>query len=302
MVRAGDAPTASAASRSALAAAGGCGSLTPVAFLLSKIIAALVYPVGVAFLLLLVGLCLARFARGGRPRAWGWRLAGAGLAVLYVFSNGFVAGALTRSLERWVLAPEPLPRADGAVVLGGGIQSRAWPRPTPEVSEAGDRLLYGAHLVREGSAGWLICAAGQGELAATEQTEAEAMEEMLAWMGVRPDQILLDRTSRTTYENAREALRLVRERGGRTVLLVTSASHMPRSLAVFRKQGRELGLADLEMIPAPCDFVVIDPEKRPPWSFRVAMAVLPSASALALSTRMIHEYYGLVAYWMRGWI
>jgi uncharacterized SAM-binding protein YcdF (DUF218 family) len=273
-----------------------------VLFVLSKIVAAVLYPVGLAFFLLVAGIGLARLARGDRPRAWGWRLIGTGLAIFYVFSNGFVASALTRSLERQVLGPRPLPRADGVIVLGGGIQSRAWPRQTAEVSEAGDRLLYGAHLVREGHADWLVCAAGQGELAATEQTEAEAMQEMLSWMGVRPDQILLDRASRTTYENAIEALRLVREHGGRSIHLVTSASHMPRSLAVFRKQARVLGLEALEIIPAPCDFAVIDPEKRPPWYYRAALTVLPSADALAQSTRMIHEYYGLLAYRLRGWL
>ena len=128
------------------------------------------------------------------------------------------------------------------------------------------------------------------------------MQEMLAWMGVAPEQITLDVTSRTTYENARESLPLARDRGARSVHLVTSASHMPRSLAVFRRQARRLGLEDLEIIPAPCDYLVIDPEKWPPWYYRLVGSILPSAEALDRSTRMIHEYYGLVAYRLCGWL
>lgn len=272
-------------------------------FVLSKIVSAIVYPAGITMLLVAVGLGVAGWARSERLRTWGWRLAVAGLVILYVFSNSFVAEQLTRSLERQVLAPEPLPEADGVIVLGGGTQARLRPRTTPEINEAGDRLLYGARLMRDGRADWIICAGGAGgELARGDQTEAEAMEEILVWLGVTPEQILLDNTSRTTYENAVEALRIVRERGGRRVYLVTSASHMPRSLAVFKKQARQQGLDDLEIIPAPCDYVIVDPEKLQPWYYRLAVNVLPSAGALGTSTRMLHEYYGLVAYWLRGWV
>jgi uncharacterized SAM-binding protein YcdF (DUF218 family) len=271
-------------------------------FVLSKIVAAIVYPIGLFFLLVALGLSLVRWGRGERSRAWGWRLFAAGLMILFLASNPFVSEQLIRSLERQVMPPGPVPRADGVIVLGGGITSQAWPRPTPEVNEAGDRLLYGAHLIREGLADWMVLAGGSGEIAFAEQTEAEAMREMLAWMGVEPEQIILDVTSRTTYENAREALPLARDRGARSVHLVTSASHMPRSLAVFRRQARRLGMEDLEIIPAPCDFLVIDPEKWPPWYYQLASSILPTAEALDRSTRMIHEYYGLVAYRLRGWL
>ena len=271
-------------------------------FVLSKIATWLVYPLGLCFLLAAVGLALTGWGRAPRSRTWGWRLLAAGLVILYLASNTLLTGLLIRSLERQVLPPDPLPRADGVIVLGGGITSRVWPRSGPEVNEAGDRLLHGANIVREGLADWMVCSGGSGEIALAVQTEAEAMQEMLAWLGVKPEQIILDLRSRTTYENAVESLPLVRDRGAKSVLLVTSAAHMPRSLAVFRGQARRLGMEDLEIIPAPCDFLEIDPEKRPPWYFRLAQGLVPSAESLDRSTRMMHEYYGLVAYRLRGWL
>lgn len=271
-------------------------------FVLSKIATSILYPIGIFFLLAVAGLWLVGWGPGERSRTWGWRLLATGLVILYLASNNVVSEGLVRSLERQVMPPDPVPRADGAIMLGGGIQPRAWPRTTSEVGEAGDRILHGARLVHEGLADWLVCSGSSGENAFTEQTEAEAMQEMLVWLGVEPGQIILDIKSRTTYENAVESLPLARDRGARSVLLVTSAAHMPRSLAVFRSQARRLGMEDLEIIPAPCDYFEIEPEKWPPWYFRLARCVVPTAEALYRSTLMIHEYYGLVAYRLRGWL
>ena len=270
--------------------------------LLVKIVSAMVYPVGMAFFLLAAGMGLWRWGRSDRWQARGKWTAVGGLVVLYVFSNGLVAEQLARSLERRVMPPDPLPHADGVIVLGGGISPRAFPRQTAEVHDAGDRLLYGAHLIRGGLADWMVCAGGGGELSYIEQTEAEAMQEMLGWMGVADDQITLDTKSRNTRENAAESLPLAIERGATRVFLVTSASHMPRSLGIYQKQAAQLGIEGLEIIPAPCDYTFIDPEKYPPLFYRVAMNLLPTAGSLRISTQILHEYYGMVYYWLRGWV
>ena len=56
------------------------------------------------------------------------------------------------------LPPNPVPRADAILVLSGGILGRIPPRSTVEVAEAGDGLLYGANLFRQGRAPQIICA------------------------------------------------------------------------------------------------------------------------------------------------
>ncbi|MGA0038216.1 MAG: YdcF family protein [Pirellulales bacterium] len=270
--------------------------------LVVKIVSAIVYPAGMAFFLIATGMGLWRWARSDRWQRRGRWLAVIGLAAFYLFSNGLVAEQLALSLERRVMAPDPMPHADGVIVLGGGISPRAYPRQTAEVHDAGDRLLYGAHLIREGLADWMVCAGGGGELSVIQQTEAEAMQEMLAWMGVAEEQITLDTKSRNTRENAAESLPLAMQRGARSVYLVTSASHMPRSLGIYRKQAEQLGITDLEIIPAPCDYIAIDPEKDQPWYYRMAMSLLPNAWSLRTSTQILHEYYGMAYYRLRGWI
>lgn len=98
------------------------------------------------------------------------------------FSSGFVAEQLARSLERQHLPLDPMPRTDGVIILGGGVIPRAFPRQTAEVGEAGDRLLYGAHLLRKGVAKWMVYSAGGAALGYSVDTEAEATEELLEGM------------------------------------------------------------------------------------------------------------------------
>lgn len=74
-----------------------------------------------------------------------------------------------------------------------------------------------------------------------------------------------------------------------TVLLVTSAAHMPRALAVFRSQG-------VDVIPSPTDIAVVGKKKLSIFDW------LPDAGALAQTTMAIKEHIGYAIYKWRGWI
>lgn len=271
-------------------------------FFLVKTLSVFVYPIGMAFLLVGSGISGWLWGRRQRTQNWGKRAAAAGLAVLYIFSNGLVAEQLARSLERQHLPPDPMRRADGVIVLGGGVSPRAFPRQTAEVGEAGDRLLYGAHLLRKGVAKWMVYSAAGADLSYALDTEAEATEQLLQGMDLAEGQVIIARGSRNTRENATQSLPFAVERNAKTVLLVTSASHMPRSLRIFKKQAKAIGLEGLEIIPAPCDYAFIDRDRYPPWYFQLAMWFLPTSASLDTSTRIVHEYYGMAYYWLRGWI
>ncbi len=269
--------------------------------LIVKIISKLVYPAGLSFFLVLLGLALMKFGKDKLKR-WGKRFAVLGLLVFYVFSNSWVAEKVGRSLEWKIQMPDPMVRADGIIVLGGAIQKKVKPRVIAELSDAGDRLIYGGYLMKEGLGEWIICSGGNVGTGVTKQTEAHAMKEILLRLDIKEKDILMEDQARNTLENATLSLPMAKEMGAQSIYLVTSASHMPRSLAVFKKQASELGLNDLKIIPAPCDYVNVEPEVLPPWYYQLASWILPDASALADNTKFIHEYYGLIYYKIRGWI
>src|ERR1035438_1044327 len=79
------------------------------------------------------------------------------VATLLICGNGWVSGTMIRHLEGRYPGQVPVPQADCILVLSGGIQSRIPPRPTIEVDDAGDRVLYAARLFRDGKAPVVVC-------------------------------------------------------------------------------------------------------------------------------------------------
>jgi uncharacterized SAM-binding protein YcdF (DUF218 family) len=113
--------------------------------------------------------------------------------------------------------------------------------------------------------------------------------EPLQVYGVPPDSIILEGNSRNTHENAVNTAAIWRDKHFRSGLLVTSAFHMPRALASFRKLG-------LELAPWPADF---QGQSYP--LINNVFDLLPDAGALATTTTTIKEWLGLTIYRLRGW-
>ena len=134
------------------------------------------------------------------------------------------------------------------VVLGGGTRSGGYPRLSSEVNEAGDRLLYAARLYRRDVAPRILLSGGSGRMAGKPgSTDAENMANVLSDIGIPREVLILEATSRNTRENAVETWSILNEQGIKRIVLVTSASHMPRAESVFRAVG-------FDVIPAPADF------------------------------------------------
>lgn len=259
---------------------------------LSKLLPLFFYPLGLACLLLLVALLL-----WWRRSRWTPLPVFLALGVLLLASNSWVSYSLARSLE-WQQIPEgELPTAEAIVVLGGAIKPAWFPRPMVDVAEAGDRVLYAAQLYRENKAPLIIAAGGRINWLGGGRSEAADIAKLLKFMGVPPSDIVQEPNSLNTYQNAVNVRQILERRNITQVLLVTSAIHMPRSLLVFQHQG-------IEAIPAPTDFLVTRPSlqqlDRTPQA--TLLNLLPNVDRLALTTRAIKEYVGIVVYWLRGWL
>lgn len=115
-------------------------------------------------------------------------------------------------------------------------------------------------------------------------------------LGIPRESVTLEMNSTNTYENGVEVKKII---GGKRFLLVTSASHLPRAVAVFQKLG-------MSPIPAPADFRSIRHRPHSNASggrlLKEIISALPNSSHFAHSERALHEYGGFVWYWVRGWI
>ncbi|MBD2014659.1 YdcF family protein [Microcoleus sp. FACHB-53] len=259
---------------------------------LSKLLPLFLYPLGLACILMVVALVM--WWRRSRWVPFPISLA---LMVLLLASNNWVANGLVKSLEWQQIPPKTLPTADAIVILGGATKSAFPPRPGVDLSEQGDRVLYGAQLYREGKAPVVISSGGRIDWRGGGPSESADMAQILKTVGVPSSAILQDPTSLNTHQNAVNVKKIMQERGIRRILLVTSAMHMPRSLRIFQRQG-------IDAIPAPTDFLVSQQEIEEPNSSpqAIMLSLMPDTERLDRTTRALKEYIGMAVYRLRGWL
>ena len=249
----------------------------------------LIDPLNWSVLLLVVGLLAWKRLRISR-----WFCAAA-LLLLMVFSSPAGCGALLDSLEKQFpdTTLEALPQAQAIVVLGGALHIPSPRHLRSSLIDPSDRILHALRLYRSGKAPLILCSGG-GE----DKPESPAMSRLFQEWGVPAEAILVDDQSLNTRENALFSYSLLNPRGVHHILLVTSAIHMPRAAAVFRKAG-------FEVTPAPADF-------RTGWSqgaaggggggfFGRLSGWIPESISLQKSSRALREWIGLLIYRWRGW-
>jgi uncharacterized SAM-binding protein YcdF (DUF218 family) len=261
---------------------------------LSKLLPLLFYPIGFSLLLLIIGLVALR----RKQQRWAWGSILAASLVLYFSSTSLLSGALLRSLE-WQNLPTALPPADAIVVLGGATRSPRPPRLGPEVTESGDRMIYATKLYREGKAPKIILSGGRitwQDASASKggDSEADDMATLIEFMGVPASALLKDPSSLNTRQNAINVQKIMQEQNIKTILLVTSGFHMPRSLLIFRKLG-------INAIPAPVDFRTERDDPAANTSEGKLLSLLPDVENLFTTTYCIKEYVGIWVYRLRGW-
>lgn len=259
---------------------------------LSKLLPLFLYPLGLACILMVVALVL-----WWRRSRWVPLPVATALLVLLLASNSWVSNSLVQSLEWRHMPSKALPTADAIVILGGATKSAFPPRPGVDLSEGGDRVIYGAQLYREGKAPLVIASGGRIEWRGGGPSESADMAELLKMLGVPAFAILQDPTSLNTYQNAVNVRKILQERGIRRILLVTSAMHMPRSLQIFQRQG-------INAIPAPTDFLISQEELKEPNSSpeAIMLSLVPDTDRLNKTTQALKEYIGMVVYRLRGWL
>lgn len=248
---------------------------------LSKIIPTLLAPFSLALLLLVAGLWL---------RRWRTRLLVSAVLVVLIPACPWVSDYLLGTLERQYpdRGLEALPPADAIVVLGGSVGSPGGVHRASHIVDASDRLMAALRLYHSGKAPLILCSGGSQALfgEARKPPESGIMSSVLEEWGVPGSAILTEERSLNTHENAIWSHDLLAARGIHKILLVTSAMHMPRAAATFRKAG-------FEVVPVPADF-------RTGWDQEV-LDWIPNSSSLKDTERALHEWLGLWTYRLRGW-
>jgi uncharacterized SAM-binding protein YcdF (DUF218 family) len=174
---------------------------------------------------------------------------------------------------------------DAILVLGGMIDP-IFSRPhNIEINDCFERLTSTAELYHEGTASLIIVSSGSGNIAYSDQKEAPFLAELLQRMGVPDPAIIQESESRNTHENIVYSKKILEDLHLSKILLVTSAWHLPRAIAICKKQG-------ITVTPYSVDSLV-EPLTLP-------IDLFPDAWALQRSTRLIREWIGVLAYRLLG--
>ena len=210
------------------------------------------------------------------------------LSLLWVLSTPAVKHLALGSLE-WRYDTEIVsPTSTDTIVVLGGSHVRE--DADGNRIRLGDttlmRCTHALRLYRRAGRCRIVVSGGKVDWSEPGLTLGEAMRDYLMDCGVAVEDLVVESGSSSTYENALKTGELLNDESGGRIFLVTSASHMWRSEACFRRQG-------LEVTPAPCEFHA---QHLP----RSITSLLPSANGVQGFNEAVHEWLGLAWYWLRG--
>jgi uncharacterized SAM-binding protein YcdF (DUF218 family) len=264
-------------------------------FLVKKFLSRILFPVPLCLELLVAGLLLLWFTKRQRT---GKTLITLGVILLASLSHSSVADRLLGPLESkypaWAATAEMSDdssrpdRADhrpkSVVVLGGGYSPDPRRPVTGRLSDAAlARLVEGIRVHRElPGAKLLLCVGAQ----AKSDDEGEQMTQLAATLGAKPADVSLIRGARDTEEEMEAIHGVV---GDEPIVLVTSASHMPRAMDLAQAQG-------LNPTAAPTDYRAERKQWDHPSDF------FPDAEGLRGSERAVYEYLGRAWTKLRTWL
>lgn len=232
------------------------------------------------WLLGLACLCFLPRDPGGRWSRWARGLTVAAFALFISFAVLPVGYMLIRPLEtRFALVRLNAAPQDIVVLTGSEALAQSEFAARPEFTEAGERVMEGAMLAHRFPQArlWIV-----GGIRLPGSKMSDVAWTALAWrrLGIAPGRMMLVDDTRDTCGNAAG----VAARGVGRMLLVTSASHMPRAMACFRKAG-------IEPEPNPVDYNLVGPA-RSIWS-----SVPANLRRVDLA---MHEWIGLLYYRLSG--
>lgn len=212
------------------------------------------------------------------------------LVVLYLCCNSFIVDELFRAYEPVTPDYEVTnQKFDGAIILGGigDIDLRL---QKINFGASADRLFQILPLLHKGQIKRIVFTGGSGKIEFPEKKEAFYVKKYLNQIGVPDSQIVIESESRNTYENAiftKKIMDSLKLKGN--YLLVTSAYHMPRSMAIFKKAGYTHIY--------PC----ITNKKSGIRRFTFDHLFIPNSDALFGFQLITHEWFGYFIYKLNGY-
>ena len=260
-------------------------------FILSKTLSFLILPATWLFLLFLYFLFSKNEARKKRAK---WVL----ISLFLFLTNPFIINCL---LLCWEISPTPFAdikpnQYEVAIVLTGVTADYKSPKDRIYFNRGVDRVLHSARLYKEGKIKFIIISGAEfsrdGEVTDTDRS----MKETFMQCNIPDSAVITETESRNTHENAVNTAKIINQKFPKQkCLLVSSAFHLRRARACFKKEGVNIDTFST-------DFYASD---APSWKdidlVAVVESLTPSVDALGKWNVLIREIVGYITYKILGY-
>lgn len=258
--------------------------------MVKDLLTAFLNPLPLSLTILFVGVLLLWFSPKKRV---GTIVVTVGFLLLVLVGEGSLSSALIEPLEYRYPAvdPERLRQEAGApvtyvVVLSAGHVTDTTVSLTSQITRVSlIRLIEGIRLLHALPGSKLVLS---GDSAYDAVSEAAMMAKLAEELGADHKDIIVEPTARNTEEQAQRIKDIV---GQDRFVLVTSAVHMPRAVALLEKLS-------LHPVAAPTGYYLRQSKDR---SFSL-VSHFPSAESVRVAERALHEYLGVMWSKLRGHI
>lgn len=253
-------------------------------FILSKILGFLIHPL----IWILILLFFAAFYRSVIKKR---RMIIVVLIMFLFFTNNFITDEVVRWWEYPLNNPEKLDSCyDIGLLLGGGMVNHEKETDRLIFRNNPDRFFQTISLYKTGKIKTIFISSGAGNLLYRDMLEANLLKRYMLEIGIPDSVIMVDSLSDNTHENALFTSKILKKTiGSKKILMITSATHMRRAVACFKKVG-------LLVMPYTTDKYV---GKR---RFDFGYLFVPNVECFIKWDKVIHEMIGYLTYKLMGYV
>ena len=247
-------------------------------FILSKTIPFLVQPTAI---ILISWLSYFLFKKWSKRKYFLY----SSLGLFILFTNDFIANKTLLNYQYAPVSSSELTHADYGILLTGMTNTVMLPDDRVYFNHNADRLLQAISLLNQDKFDTLIISGGGATALRKNIQEAAVIKKYLQGTNTDLSKIIIEDSSRNTYESAQFIKKKIRMAKS---VLITSASHMPRALAVYNKEG-------LDPAPYPAVYLTNNQIITPSM-------FIPGTPALVKWNILFKEWQGMIAYKLAGYI
>ena len=255
-------------------------------FVLSKVLKFVADPFNWILVLFLIGVFKLYRKRGGNAYLF------TSLTLTLFFSNPLLSNVAVRLWEPTTYPDSLITQPyEVGILLSGATRGLDQNANRPLYGPGADRVLQTIALYKNGKVKRILLTGGSGSVEHPEQRESYWIKKVLLDASIPDSVIYVENESRNTWENAVHSAQFLKSNSklsGRK-LLITSAFHMNRSYACFKKAG-----VDCDVFPVDSGESIIS------WNpYRI---IVPDLQAISTWDRLIHEWIGYMTYRFMGYL